>query len=88
MPAKIGFNGGKYYSIPQAVLEAQYHGCGNGFIIVDKATDEVVSMNYDDGGDGTTQNIVMSPLAGEVMLETETNIVYRANFSCCQACLF
>jgi hypothetical protein len=68
----------------------RYNGCGNGFIVVEKATDRVVEMSY--AADGTTierqQNLFSCDDAGKVLREDDEHIVYRANFSCWSACLF
>lgn len=76
-----------------AILEARpskYNGCGNGFIVIDKATEKVVDMSYAD--DGVTidrkQNLNMCDDAGRIIREDDKVLVVRANFSCWSACLF
>lgn len=68
----------------------KYNGCGNGFIVIEKTTHEVVEMSYAEDGQTIDhdQNIAMSADAGTVLREDETFITVRANFSCWSACLF
>lgn len=81
---------GKYYGLNSDLLDHKYKGCGNGQIVIDKNTDAVISMDYLDGCDQpiSEQNVRMHTDAGEVIRENDSTITYRANFSCCQACLF
>ena len=74
-----------------------YMGCGNGFIVVDKKHDAVVSIAYSDCElDANGEFIVfnsqregdMCEDAGRVVKEDDNYIYYRANFSCGEACLF
>lgn len=68
----------------------KYRGCGNGFIVVDKATNQVVDMAYSDDGVSRLddQNMEMCADAGRVIKEDQRTITYRVNFSCWTACLF
>lgn len=74
----------------EAEADARYHGCGNGWIQVEKDTYHVVEMSYSDDPEiiEREQNIDMCDDAGKVLKETDTHIWYRANFSCGEACLF
>ena len=64
-----------WYNIPTDLLERKYRGCGNGFVIIDKPTGKVVSMEYtEDGEIVDEQNIFMSEEAGNILSETETEL--------------
>ena len=66
-----------------------YHGCGNGFIVIDKETGRVNEMQYTENGKVIDeQNIMMCRDAGDILEETENSLKVRANFSCHTACLF
>lgn len=84
---------GRYYSLLDHFgedKERRYRGCGNGFIVVSKATGEVVEMSYAD--DGVTicrePNFVTCWDAGSVLSENVEQVVYRVNFSMRKALLF
>ena len=81
---------GVYYTIPEKVGRKKYKGCGNGRIVVNRLTDEVIDMDYlDDNLEPLDeQNIHMSDEAGQILALTETTMIVRANFSCWHACLF
>lgn len=83
-------NLGTWYDLPDFLLDKKYHGCGNGQIVIEKESGQIVDMDYLDEADWIIedQNIAMHPDAGEVISETDQTITYRANFSCCTACLF
>jgi len=83
------------YNIPSSFgdgisVSKKYYGCGNGWIKVNKDSNQVVEMSY--ARDGVTicreQNISMCKNAGKVFSEDAQYRVVRANFSCYQACLF
>jgi hypothetical protein len=66
-----------------------YHGCGNGFIVVDKYTGRVERMEYTENGKVINeQNIFMSDEAGTILQDKGDTLKIRANFSCHTACLF
>lgn len=78
------------YKIPNSLADRKYHGCGNGIIVVDDKTGEVVDMNYLDANDHVInrQNYNMIENAGDLFESRAEQTVFRANFSCGQACLF
>lgn len=72
------------------LLDKKYHGCGNGYVTVDK-DEKVIDFGYLDEDDKELegQNINMADKAGELMREdADGSKTYRCNFSCTQACLF
>ena len=74
-----------YRDIPSG----NYHGCGNGFIVVDKHTGQVERMEYtEDGKIIDEQNIFMSDEAGTILQDKGGKLKVSANFSCHTACLF
>lgn len=71
------------------MINVKYKGCGNGFVVIDKATGTVVDMAYTKNGRRIkVQNICMSGEAGTILSNTKTKLKVRANFSCPNACLF
>ena len=78
------------YSIPTELLEKKYRGCGNGIVTIEKGTRKVLDFDYTDSKlrPLNEQNMNMSKSAGKKISETDTTIIYRANFSSCQVCLF
>jgi hypothetical protein len=80
----------KYYNMPEPLVRDKYKGCGNGQIKVALDGDIVVDMNYLDGEGHIMyeQNVAMHPDAGEELFRNSRFVIYRANFSCTQACLF
>ena len=72
------------------MLNKYYHGCGNGFVIINKATGVVTDMAYTDknGKRLGEQNIFMCDDAGKILRDTKKYLKVRANFSCCMVCLF
>lgn len=78
------------FSIPMPLLEKKYHGCGNGIVVIDKATCAVIDFDYTNSRlkPQKEQNISMTKSAGKKIREDEKTITYRANFSSCQVCLF
>tara|TARA_R110000824_G_scaffold401475_1_gene612311 strand:- start:130 stop:456 length:327 start_codon:yes stop_codon:yes gene_type:complete len=81
---------GIHYSIRQEILDKKYKGCGNGIVSIDTETDEVIDMDYLDskGRIITEQNVGMINNAGNEIDNIDGVITIRANFSCCEACLF
>ena len=80
---------GLCYKIPPHLF-TKYHGCGNGQIVINKHSNELLDMDYLDENDMVIDdnNIEMREDAGEVLNQTKLTITYRANFSCYDACLF
>ena len=80
----------KVYSIPRELLEKKYKGCGNGIVVIDKATNAVLDFDYTNSKlkPINEQNINMTKAAGKKIREDDGTITYRANFSSCQVCLF
>ena len=80
----------KTFRIPHELLDKKYHGCGNGVVVIDKATRAVIDFDYTNSRlkPQQSQNISMTKSAGKKIREDEKTITYRANFSSCQVCLF
>lgn len=80
----------KVFNIPMPLLEKKYHGCGNGIVVIDKATCAVIDFDYTNSRlkPQQDQNVSMTKSAGRKIREDEKTITYRANFSSCQVCLF
>lgn len=79
----------KFWKIPENLLD-KYHGCGNGIVVVDKQTDQVLDWSYTDQRLRriNDQNLFMCEDAGRVIKDDGKTTTYRANFSCGDALLF
>ena len=84
------FKKGEYFTIPSQILETKYRGCGNGIVVFDRGTGEILDMDYTNGRlkPIAEQNIAMCDNAGRVVRQDDQTITVRANFSCCQALMF
>ncbi len=92
---------GDCYDFPVERFEEKYHGCGHGWVEIDKATDTPVEMSYSLNPNiiERKQNaIVLSALpmdenpdgivGGDVLKETDDRIWLACSISCWTACLF
>ena len=79
----------KFWKIPENLLD-KYRGCGNGIVVVDKQTDQVLDWSYTDQRLRriNDQNLFMCEDAGRVIKDDDKTTTYRANFSCGDALLF
>lgn len=80
---------GNYFRVPSN-LDHKYHGCGNGIVVFDKKTKEILDFDYtnNDLRPLKEQNISMTKDAGNKVREDDKTITYRCNFSSYEIVLF
>ena len=77
------------FNIPKTFYTTKrvYCGKGNGFIVVDKQSGNVIDMSYADDGVEVNRsaNSKFCKKPGKTLREDDKYIVYRANFYCFKA---